>query len=58
MPLSERAERITKEHVEDMLLKTQEIADLAKSGGDNLQHFLQSRCSSIQKLLKEIQEKV
>ncbi len=57
MPLSERAERITKEHVEDMLIKVNEIRDLAKSGGDNLQHFIQSRCDQISKALKEIQDK-
>lgn len=58
MPLSDRAERITKEHIEDMLAKTQEMHDLAKSGGDNLQHFIQSRCDTVSKLLREIQEKV
>lgn len=58
MPLSDRAERITKEHVEDMLAKTQEMHDLAKSGGDNLQHYIQSRCDQISKALKEINEKV
>lgn len=58
MPLSERAERITKEHIADMLPKVQEISDLAKSGGDNLQHFVQSRCEQVSKLLKEIEEKV
>ena len=58
MPLSERAEKITKEHIADILPKIQEISSLAKSGGDNLQHYVQSRCEHVTKLLKEIDEKV
>jgi hypothetical protein len=58
MPLSDRAERITKEHIENMLIKLGEIHDLAKSGGDNLQHFIQSRVDTARKALKDIDERL